>query len=168
MAKQAKITFLNAWIPIVCAIAIWALGVNPIYVLLIAAGGLLWLFLRKRAGRGGLAPEPDTSARMERLRELMEGEKLYLRKNLRIDDVAALMASNQKYISACINQNTGKSFTDFVNEYRVRYAQELLVSHPELKIQDIGERSGFFSSVSFHRNFLKITGKTPAQWREES
>ena len=38
MAKQAKITFLNAWIPIVCAIAIWALGVNPIYVLLIAAG----------------------------------------------------------------------------------------------------------------------------------
>lgn len=144
--------------------ALWWLPV----LLLIAAGGLLWLFLRKRAGRGGLAPEPDTSARMERLRELMEGEKLYLRKNLRIDDVAALMASNQKYISACINQNTGKSFTDFVNEYRVRYAQELLVSHPELKIQDIGEQSGFFSSVSFHRNFLKITGKTPAQWREES
>ena len=38
MEKQAKISLLNAWIPIVCAIAIWALGVNPIYVLLIAAG----------------------------------------------------------------------------------------------------------------------------------
>ena len=55
-----------------------------------------------------------------------------------------------------------------MNEYRVRYAQELLTTHPELKIQDIGERAGFTSSVSFHRNFLKLTGKTPAQWREDS
>ncbi len=36
MAKQAKISFLNAWIPAVCALAIWAMGINPIYVLLIA------------------------------------------------------------------------------------------------------------------------------------
>ena len=57
------------------------------------------------------------------------------------------------------------TFTDFVNEYRVRYAQELLVSQKELKIQDVGERAGFSSNVSFHRNFLKITGKTPAEWR---
>ena len=43
MAKQAKISFLNAWIPIVCALAIWALGVNPIYVLL-AAGALGFIY----------------------------------------------------------------------------------------------------------------------------
>ncbi|MBR4522526.1 MAG: chromate transporter [Prevotella sp.] len=43
MAKQAKITLLNAWIPIVCALAIWALGVNPIYVLL-AAGVLGFIY----------------------------------------------------------------------------------------------------------------------------
>ena len=43
MAKQAKISFLNAWIPIVCALAIWALGVNPIYVLL-AAGALGFMY----------------------------------------------------------------------------------------------------------------------------
>ena len=135
-------------------------------IVILAAGAFLWLYRRKRAGRGEVAPEPDTRL-MQRLRDLMETERLYLRKNLRIDDVAALMASNQKYISTCINQNTGKSFTDFVNEYRISYAKELLVSHPELKIQDVGERSGFSSSVSFHRNFLKITGKTPAQWREE-
>ena len=43
MAKQAKISFLNAWIPIVCALAIWAPGVNPIYVLL-AAGALGFIY----------------------------------------------------------------------------------------------------------------------------
>lgn len=131
-----------------------------------AVGVVLLLKGRRTDGQAATVPEPDTE-RMQRFRELMETEKLYLKKGLRIDDVAARMASNQKYISACINRNTGKSFTDCINEYRVRYAQELLVNHPELKIQDIGERAGFSSSVSFHRNFLLITGKTPARWREE-
>ena len=38
LAKSAKISLANCWIPICGALAIWALGVNPIYVLLIAAG----------------------------------------------------------------------------------------------------------------------------------
>ncbi len=135
-------------------------------VLAVAVTGVLVLRHRKQTPREEADPAPDTD-RMQRIRDLMETEQLYLKKGLRIDDVAARLASNQKYISACINQNTGKSFTDFVNEYRVRYAQELLTTRPELKIQDIGERAGFTSSVSFHRNFLKLTGKTPAQWREE-
>lgn len=141
----------------------WLVGISVLAVVVVA----VLLLSRRRNRQEEADPVPDAE-RMQRLRELMETEQIFLKKGLRIDDVAARMASNQKYISACINQNTGKSFTDFVNEYRVRYAQELLVSHPELKIQDIGDRAGFSSSVSFHRNFLKLTGKTPAQWREDN
>ena len=39
MAKTANISYLNCWIPVVSALAIWALGVNPIYVLLAAGFG---------------------------------------------------------------------------------------------------------------------------------
>ena len=131
-----------------------------------SAGGILLRAMKKPA-IGEEADAASDAERMQRIRDLMEKEQLFLQKGLRIDDVATRMASNQKYISACINQNTGKAFTDFVNEYRVRYAQELLVSQKELKIQDIGERAGFSSNVSFHRNFLKITGKTPAEWRQK-
>lgn len=43
MAKSAKITLANCWIPIVCAMAIWKLGVSPIYVILIAGiGGYIY------------------------------------------------------------------------------------------------------------------------------
>ena len=43
MAKTAKVTLHTLWIPIVAALAIWLLGVNPIYVILIAGtGGFLW------------------------------------------------------------------------------------------------------------------------------
>jgi len=43
MAKSAKITWTNCWIPIACALAIWAMGVSPIYVIIAAAiGGFLY------------------------------------------------------------------------------------------------------------------------------
>ncbi|MBQ0072816.1 MAG: chromate transporter [Prevotella sp.] len=37
LARRAKISFINCWIPILSALLIWALGVNPIYII-IAAG----------------------------------------------------------------------------------------------------------------------------------
>ena len=48
MAQQAKIGWTNCWIPIVCALAIWALGVSPIYIILIAglAGYLYGMYIK--------------------------------------------------------------------------------------------------------------------------
>ncbi len=43
MAVRAKITFINCWIPIITAVLIWALKVNPIYIILAAGvGGFLY------------------------------------------------------------------------------------------------------------------------------
>lgn len=43
LAKSANITLATCWIPIVSTIAIWALGVNPVFIILIAAlGGYLY------------------------------------------------------------------------------------------------------------------------------
>lgn len=39
MAKTAKITRYNMWIPVMAALAIWLLGVSPIYVILLAGLG---------------------------------------------------------------------------------------------------------------------------------
>lgn len=37
LAKSAKITLFTCWIPILCALLIWLMGVNPIYVIIAAA-----------------------------------------------------------------------------------------------------------------------------------
>jgi len=37
LAKSAKITLSNCWIPVVCALAIWAFGVSPIIIIVAAA-----------------------------------------------------------------------------------------------------------------------------------
>ncbi len=43
MAKAAKITLSNVWIPIVAAILIWLLGISPVYIILgVGIGGFLY------------------------------------------------------------------------------------------------------------------------------
>ena len=39
LGKRAKLNRYTIWIPIACALAIWALGVSPIYIIMIAAVG---------------------------------------------------------------------------------------------------------------------------------
>ena len=39
MAKSAKVNRYNIWIPVVAALAIWLLGVSPIYVIMLAGIG---------------------------------------------------------------------------------------------------------------------------------
>ena len=39
MAKSAGINLMNCWIPVVSAMLIWLLGVNPIYIILAAGLG---------------------------------------------------------------------------------------------------------------------------------
>ena len=48
LAKSAKIGWTNCWIPIACALAIWALGVSPIYIIIIAgiAGYLYGMYIK--------------------------------------------------------------------------------------------------------------------------
>ena len=59
MAQSAKIGWTNCWIPIVSALAIWLLGVSPIYIIIVAGiGGYIY-------GKAVTpsSPEGDTNVR---------------------------------------------------------------------------------------------------------
>lgn len=62
----------------------------------------------------------------------------------------------------------GKNFRDWLNEYRVREIQRLIVEHPEKTILELALDSGFGSKSSFNQVFLRVTGKTPRAWKQES
>ena len=48
MAKSARISRYNIWIPVVSALLIWLLGFSPIWIIIIAGvGGFLWGKLKK-------------------------------------------------------------------------------------------------------------------------
>lgn len=107
----------------------------------------------------------DTTILSSRLKQLMEEEQLFRQKDLHISDIAIHLGNNRTYVSNCINQELGLSFSDYINQYRIGYAQSKMTdSRVALSMMEISEQSGFANEVSFYRNFKKITGTTPNRW----
>ncbi|MCR5579510.1 MAG: helix-turn-helix domain-containing protein [Prevotella sp.] len=110
---------------------------------------------------------PDSaadSALMERLTELMENERPYLKPDLKLSDLAVMLGTNSRYISDSIKNGRGCSFSQFINQYRVEHAKTLLRENPDIKLSTVCTESGFSGESSFFRSFKAMTGTTPKEW----
>ena len=103
-------------------------------------------------------------ALMELITRYMDEQHPYLNSELKVQDVADALGTNRTYVSNCIKANRGCSFSQFVNIYRVEYAQQLLRQHPDKKNSEIWMLSGFSSESSFFRAFKTVTGMSPKEW----
>ncbi len=74
------------------------------------------------------------------------------------------------YITQILNEKLGKNFYFFVNEYRVKFAKELLVSadYDAWSMIAIAYECGFNSKTAFNTFFKKYTGKTPSEFKKET
>jgi valyl-tRNA synthetase len=61
---------------------------------------------------------------------------------------------------------TNKTFTQFVNEYRIIHSMKLLAEKP-LSINEICYESGFNNFSYFNKTFKEYTQKSPSQYRKE-
>ena len=101
------------------------------------------------------------------LNQKMEVDKIYLDPRLSLSDLALAVGSNRSYLSEFINER-GKSFYDFVNEYRIAEACRIIDSASSLEkltMADVATRSGFNSISSFNRYFYRVKGMTPTAYR---
>jgi YesN/AraC family two-component response regulator len=110
----------------------------------------------------------EDSALLQRICQLMDEEQLYLRSNLKVQDVAVLLNTNSSYVSEIINSRRNLTFSQFVNTYRIRHAQTLLRQQSDMKTSNVAAESGFSTEASFFRNFKAVTGMTPREWLHKS
>ena len=103
----------------------------------------------------------------ENLERLMLEERVYQEPDISLDELARLAGVNRGQLSEYLNKILGKNFTRYVNEYRVRAAQELLVQNQEISITDVVFSSGFNSIPTFNRVFASLAGRSPTAFREE-
>ena len=139
--------------------------------ILVASGAVVAAMLisrRRKARKVEEKAEEGCLSRnlMEQLSALIEEKELYRRKNLRITDVAAELATNKTYVSVLLNNLSGESFTSLITRCRVEYAQKLLREHPDMLLDDVAEESGFSSRTTFYRSFKALTGMTPQAWKQ--
>ena len=105
---------------------------------------------------------------MQRLVQLMEEERFYLRSGQTLTDLANALNTNSRYISDCVNTSRGCSVSQFVNEYRVRHAQQLMRENPDMKLAAIAVDSGFANDKALVRSFREFTGMTPTEWKSNA
>lgn len=98
------------------------------------------------------------------VQRLFEEDKIYLNPKLKLSDVALSVGTNRTYLSRYFNRENGQTFYDYVNNYRIKYAEELLVSTSS-NLLEIAERAGFNSQSTFRRVFVATHGCSPAEYR---
>ena len=94
----------------------------------------------------------------------MEDDKPYLEKSFNINILAKKLNSSRSYVSQVINEELERNFNQFINEYRIKEARQML-SVPEnkiLTIESIAFSVGFGSKSSFNNAFKNYTGITPS------
>ena len=95
---------------------------------------------------------------------LIEEDKIYLKSDLRLDEVAAMIQTNRCYISRLINEKYQCTFSEYINSCRIGYAQKLMQQNPLMKQEVVASESGFSHVASFSRTFKRVTGMTPKEW----
>lgn len=103
---------------------------------------------------------------INKLQQHFDLEKPYLSGDLKLSNVSNTLGFSTQQISQVINQQIGKSFTDFVNGYRVETAKVKLLTSND-KVEHIAYDSGFNNKVSFYQAFKKSTGLSPTQFRKQ-
>ena len=95
----------------------------------------------------------------------------YIEKNyhnkISLQRVARHLGLNEAYLSSLFKQQTGQTFTEFVNLLRIEKSKELL-RHSSASILDISLEVGFSNQNYFNRVFKKLTGITPGEFRRQS
>jgi len=110
-------------------------------------------------------PQPDNvpDDLLLRITQLMETQHLYLNPELKITDMAEALGVHRNAVSACINAQ-GSTFNQWVNDYRLQHAKQVLCKASDKKISVVALESGFANERSFFRVFKDATGMTPKEW----
>ena len=101
----------------------------------------------------------------ERLEQIMLHDKPFLENDLRLSDLARSLNLSRHHMSQVINEHFNISFFDYINQYRIDEAKELLLDNSDdLNITQVAYSVGFNNRVSFYKAFKKFTGTTPSDF----
>jgi two-component system response regulator YesN len=106
------------------------------------------------------------SAAIHRLHRALIYTKAHFLENLHVDDVIKEAGMSKSYFSSIFKEVTGQTFIDYLKNLRLDYAKRLLTETGR-PISQVGEDAGYPDDRYFRRLFVKMTGCSPIQYRNE-
>jgi AraC-like DNA-binding protein len=148
----------------------------------VAATALILSILKHRfAAQSPQVHQPATNGKYERssltlveaetclacLQHLMESKKLYLNRELTLDELAEKCDISKHHLTQAMNTKLNKNYYQYVNEYRVKEACRQLEKGYDENFLQLAYSSGFNSKTSFNTYFKKVTGLTPQRYQKK-
>lgn len=91
--------------------------------------------------------------------------KGYTTPNITADNIATMLNTNRSRLSLYLNNELGMNYYEWIARLRVEDAKKLLIEEPETPIYDIATRIGIEDKSNFGRAFKRVTGMSPARYR---
>ena len=83
-----------------------------------------------------------------------------------VADIAHACGLSESHFRRIFAQTMKVKPLDYLNQIRIRSACRM-IEKEELSIHDVAYRAGYTTLSTFNRNFQRITGMTPGEWKKE-
>lgn len=102
----------------------------------------------------------------DRINIVFNHVKIHFKEDITLDEIADLVSMTVPSFCRYFKKITNKTFTRFVNEYRLVHASKLLAEQP-LSITEVCFESGFNNFSHFNKQFKSFTGQNPSEYRNQ-
>lgn len=89
----------------------------------------------------------------------------HIEKSINIKELAKICHLSESHFYHTFKSLTGVTPITYKNRNAVNFAINMIKTHPELSIAEIGYKSGFSSDIYFRKVFKTYTGKTPKEFK---
>lgn len=105
----------------------------------------------------------------QKIVDIVVVKKKYKDPNFSSKDLAKMLKTNTRYLSAVVNSRFNMNFSCLLNEYRIKDALRLLADKKNAtkNVEEISAMVGFANRQSFYAAFYRIVGKTPNGYRKD-
>ena len=104
--------------------------------------------------------------RLEKAMKVWIEHKRHRECSLSREDVASELNTSTAFLNAYFNDVLKSDFYTWRTSLRIEDAKKILLEETGLPVSLVGEMVGINDRSNFHRQFKKVTGLSPRQWRE--
>ena len=128
----------------------------------------IYKMMGQQSASNGGTPSDDDAAEREaflRVEKRIVDDRLFLRPKLTREEAADHVGISRARFSALFSRYVNGTFASYVNDLRLTYAAQLLMSRPNYSVEAIAQECGIPVRQTFYRLFSKKYGITPAEYR---
>ena len=108
------------------------------------------------------------AVRLERALQKWVSEKNYRQYDKSREEIAAELKTSKEFLHHYFLNRLGVDFKTWRTQLRIEDAKKMLLEDKKISTNLVGEMCGFSDRSNFHRQFVKIVGCSPREWRESS